>query len=564
MKINVKKKLFAGLSTVFVLLVVIVGVAYVEIMDMDKSYENLINGKMKKMIEIKQLEVMIQNEKGSMGSYLIIGDPTSLTNFNKAHDEYKRLSEELAKELTKEKARELLAKLNELEQQFYQLGQKAFQLKRENDVEAYTKLISTAGREITSRFDKTSQQLAAVQQVDLDTEQADVSSQAEFTKTLLIAVGGIAIVLGFVVALYISFIISKPVIALSEIAKRVASGDLTRNEIVIKNRDEIGELATAFNQMMEYLRTIIQQVSANAEQVAASSEQLTASAEQTSKATEQIAATMQNMSLGMDKQVQSVEEQGKTVHEMSNDVQRVTERTQNVAAIADSTLQKAVEGSEIVQTAVIQMNSINDTITNLSNVVQTLGERSEQIGNIIEIITGIAEQTNLLSLNAAIEAARAGEHGRGFAVVADEVRKLAEQSAQSAQQVSALIASIQQETKEAVQSMEMATKEVTDGIVVIHTAGQSFTQIKDAIHEVVAQVQEVSSAVQKMSSGTKQIVQSMQLIHEIAKSAAAGTQEVSVTTEEQLASMQEIAASAMALSSMAESLQQLIQKFKIS
>lgn len=210
------------------------------------------------------------------------------------------------------------------------------------------------------------------------------------------------------------------------------------------------------------------------------------------------------------------------------------------------------------------MNSINQTVTGLANVVKGLGERSKQIGQIIEVITGIAEQTNLLALNAAIEAARAGENGRGFAVVADEVRKLAEQSAQSAQQISMLITAIQQETNEAVQSMEMATKEASNGIVVIHTAGESFVEIKNAIEEVAVQIQEVSASVQQMSAGAEQIVQSMQLVSKIAESAASGTQEVSAATEEQLASMQEISASAVSLSKMAEELQQLIQKFKIS
>ncbi|MCL6586594.1 MAG: hypothetical protein K6T72_08790 [Anoxybacillus sp.] len=153
---------------------------------------------------------------------------------------------------------------------------------------------------------------------------------------------------------------------------------------------------------------------------------------------------------------------------------------------------------------------------------------------------------------------------RGFAVVADEVRKLSEQSAQSAQQIAALITSIQQETKEVVQSMAVAIKEAEVGITAIHTAGNTFTEIKQGIRDVAGQIDEVSVAVRKVSDGTKNFIQALQVIHEIATSTTIGTQEVSATTEEQLASMQEIAASAATLSSMVGALQQLIQQFKVS
>ncbi|MBB4072419.1 methyl-accepting chemotaxis protein [Anoxybacillus voinovskiensis] len=564
MNINVKTKLFVGFSLVIALLILMAGVAHIEIQKINHSYQQLVNEKMEKMMKMKQLEVIIQTAKGSMGSYLITDDPTSLANFNKAHEEYKKRSMGIRKALKQKHEKELLAQLDELEQQFYQLGQQAFQLKKGGDFKAYTKLLSTTGREIISKFDKTSQQLVAVQQVELDTVQNNVSSQARVIQMLLVVVSGVAIIVAFVVALYNSLTISKPVVALSEMAKRVTSGDLTENEITIKNRDEIGVLAKAFQQMLTHLRTIIEQVSLGAGQVAASSEQLTASAEQTNEAAEHIAMTMQQIAFGMEQQVRNVEEQEKTVEEMSSDVQLATERTQSVAYITDHALKQVMKGNETVQTAVTKMNKVNETIINLGEIVRTLGERSKQIGNILEIITGIAEQTNLLALNAAIEAARAGEHGRGFAVVADEVRKLAEQSAQSAQQIGALITSTQQETNDAVQSMEIAIKEAEGGITAIHTVGDTFIEIKRVIHDIAEQIGEVSAAVKKVSDGTKKFAQALQTIHEIAKSTSTGTQEVSATTEEQLASMQEIAASAAILSSMAGALQQLIQQFKVS
>ncbi|WP_228485690.1 methyl-accepting chemotaxis protein [Thermaerobacillus caldiproteolyticus] len=560
---TVRKKLFAGFSAVLAILAVIVAMAYYEIKLIDNRYINLVDDKVKKLVSVQELETIIKQEQGSMRGYLITGDDTSLTNFNKAHDEYGQLSNELAKTLTQTEAKELLVRLDQLELEFYQFGKEVFQLKRQNNVQRYTELVATKGREIMKQFDETADQLTKLQQRSLDEGSRSTTLRAQSIQNWIIIYGLVAMLVGAFVAFYISQIISRPVMALSEAAKQIAAGDLTGAEIKVKNRDEIGELATSFNQMAKHLREVIREVVMNAEQVAASSEQLTASAEQTSKATEQIAVTMQDVALGVEKQVQSVEKTSETVQIMSKGVHHIAERAQNVAAIAGNTSEKALEGGETIRTAVDQMNSINETVTNLASVVKGLGERSEQIGKIIEVITGIAEQTNLLALNAAIEAARAGEHGRGFAVVADEVRKLAEQSAESAQQISALIATIQQETNEAVQSMAIATKETANGIHVIHTAGKTFGQIKEAINEVAAQIQEVSSSVQQLSAGAEQIVQSMQLISNIAESAAAGTQEVSAATEEQLASMEEISSSSVSLSKMAEDLQHLVQKFKI-
>ncbi|WMT20737.1 methyl-accepting chemotaxis protein [Parageobacillus toebii] len=562
MKMTVRKKLYAVFAAVYMLLIALVGIAYYQISTINASYTHLLNDKVSNLIDVKQLEVLIRREQGSMRGYLLTGDQASLTNFTKAHDEYEKLSNKLEKTLTKAETKELLARLNELEQQFYELGQKTFQLKQENNVEAYTQLITT-GRDITTQFDEAAQQLVEIQQKDMNQADKDATSKAASIKVWMIIIGVIALAIGNLLTIYMSLNLSRPLRTLSEAAKRIADGDLTGEKVIIRNHDEIGELAASFNQMTKNLRDVLEQVAMNAEQVAASSEQLTASAEQTSKATEQIALTIQNVAAGVEKQVQSVEETSETIDQMSEGIQQISERAQNVSKIAMQTSERASEGGKTIQTAVAQMNTVNDTVERLAGIVKGLGNRSEQIGKIIEVISGIADQTNLLALNAAIEAARAGEHGRGFAVVADEVRKLAEQSAQSAQQIASLIATIQEETNEAVRSMETVLKEVETGTGAIRTSGEAFQQIQTAVHEVAAHIQDVSASVQQMSAAAEQVVQSMQLVTQIAESAASGTQEVSAATEEQLASMEEISASAASLSKMAEDVKSLLKRFNM-
>lgn len=356
---------------------------------------------------------------------------------------------------------------------------------------------------------------------------------------------------------------TKPISILIDSAKKIADGDLSDEDILIKNKDEIGELSTTLSHMKNNLRELIHQVHTGSKQVTASSDELTASAEQTNIATEQITFTMHQMAASVDKQVQNVEDTSQTITDISNGVQQIAANAQNVTITAIGASEKATEGVQAIKTAVQQMDSINETVNELAGVVIGLGDRSKAIGEIIGTITGIAEQTNLLALNAAIEAARAGEHGSGFAVVADEVRKLAEQSAQSAQEISQLISTTQHDTNKAVESMAFVTKEVVEGIEIVNNAGNSFVHIQDSVNEVTNQIQEVSSAVQQMAAGAEQAVQSMKFIVELADITSSSTQSVSTATEEQLASMHEITSSAKYLSRMADDLQAQIGKFTI-
>nr|WP_275581922.1 methyl-accepting chemotaxis protein [Brevibacillus fulvus] len=240
----------------------------------------------------------------------------------------------------------------------------------------------------------------------------------------------------------------------------------------------------------------------------------------------------------------------------------IAKNAEDVTDIAKRAVQRATSGGESVKTVVTQMNTINQTVLESAAVVKVLGDRSQEISQIIEVITGIAAQTNLLALNAAIEAARAGEHGRGFAVVADEVRKLAEQSSASAERISQLISLIQEEIIQTVSAMDTATAEVANGMVTVQAVGETFKHIHENINEVTQEITEVTEAIVKASAGSEQLGELMNHVAAIANESAAGTQTVSAATEEQLASMEEITASAHSLAKRAEELLSLINQFK--
>jgi methyl-accepting chemotaxis protein len=372
-----------------------------------------------------------------------------------------------------------------------------------------------------------------------------------------------AVILGMSIAFVTARSITKPLGMLTANVKEVAQGNLTVDPVVIKNKDEMGELAQSFNEMMSHLSHLIRQVSQSSDAVAASSEELLASSEQTSKATEQITIAMQEIAAGSDKQVNSTTQVNETVSEIAKGMEEVAKSIQTVADVSMITNQKAENGNQIAAETMQQMNMVYENVSKTATIINRLGKRSEEIGKIVDLISQVSDQTNLLALNAAIEAARAGEHGRGFAVVADEVRKLAEEARKATSSIHQLIEKIQDEIHEVVESMEEGTTSVKIGMERVDETGNEFKEIVKMIANITSQTQEVSAIVEEVNSSTEEMVHTFTEMASVSAQSAASTEQVASSAEEQNASMEEIASSANSLSSMALELQQATSKFKV-
>jgi len=352
---------------------------------------------------------------------------------------------------------------------------------------------------------------------------------------------------------------------LEQIGKEVikfGEGDLTV-DIHSSSSDEIGILTQAVSTAIENFRQMIVKVQGSGEIVLASSEELTANTEQLTQVANQVAVVIGDVANGSANQTQAVDETMNIIEQMSAELQQIVANTSNVFVAAEKTSSTAQVGRKAVQEATNQMANIEASVTHSAQVVAKLGDRSKEIGQIIDTIAGIAGQTNLLALNAAIEAARAGEQGRGFAVVAEEVRKLAEQSQESAKEIAVLIGEIQEDTEQAVMAMNEGTIEAKKGTQVVNTAGQSFAEITSHVEHVSEQIRDISAAIEHMASDNQQIVVSVKGIAKISKTTAGQTQTVSASTEEQSASIEGIASSSMDLAKMAGSLQEIVSRFKI-
>lgn len=342
--------------------------------------------------------------------------------------------------------------------------------------------------------------------------------------------------------------------------RKIGKGDL-EFRLSPRSRDEFGQLQFELNKMGLGVRDVIGQVEKSTHQVASAAEQLTVSAEQTTKAIEQIAMAVQEVSVGSTQQAADIETSAQAMNQMTAEIERIADSARSASTKSAANAGAAQEGNQRIETAIQQVTSISSTVGTLSEAVTGLGQRSAQIAGIVDVITDIASQTNLLALNASIEAARAGESGRGFAVVADKVRSLAEQSADSAKTIAALVKSIRQETDDIVRATQATSTEVAAGLQDIHLAGAAFGGIRDAVTEVVAEIQSISRAIQQLSDSSESFKTSIDSIAKVAGATRSEATQVSGVTEEQIVAMQEIASSASVLSGMSNDLQELISRF---
>jgi methyl-accepting chemotaxis protein len=418
-------------------------------------------------------------------------------------------------------------------------------------------------------------------------ETAKTASRASAWSTGATTIGTLlAILSGVFVAYYTAKSITQPLTHLITVAREIGdSGDLNQN-IDIHRNDEIGALATTFNNLVAYLKEMAGvsmavaegdltvevvprskrdtlgnaflrmshglqeivrttrdsagQVSAGSNQVAGAADESAKVSVQASSAIEEVTSTMHEMSINVQNvvkntqvQASSVAETSASIDQMVTSIQRVADTAKVLLDIANRSREEVVVGIQTMEKTTDGLNRTNKAIQSSAEIINVLGHRADDIGRIIEVIDDLAEQTNLLALNAAIEAARAGEHGLGFAVVADEVRKLAEKSTQSTKEIADLIQSIQREAKQAVENMDRSTRIVEEGLSLGNDLGTALHKISNVVTEVYKFSQEIGAATNEQSVGSAQIAKATGRLTEI-------TQEINSAVEEQASGAQAV------------------------
>src|SRR5437899_1916770 len=419
-------------------------------------------------------------------------------------------------------------------------------------------------------------------------EETTKSASRSSTASIWVTTGGtlLALIAGGFIALYTAKSISEPLTHLITVAREIGdSGDLDQN-IDIHRNDEIGALATTFNNMVAYLKEMASvsmsvaegdlavevvprsrrdtlgnaflrmshglqelvrttrdsagQVSAGSNQVAGAADESAKVSVQASSAIEEVTSTMHEMSINVQNvvkntqvQASSVAETSASIDQMVTSIQRVADTAKVLLDIANRSREEVVTGIATMEKATDGLNRTNKAIQTSAEIINVLGHRADDIGKIIEVIDDLAEQTNLLALNAAIEAARAADHGLGFAVVADEVRKLAEKSTQSTKEIADLIQNIQREARQAVENMERSTRIVEEGLSLGGELNGALHKISNVVTEVYKFSQEIGAATNEQSVGSSQIAKATGRLTEI-------TQEINSAVEEQASGAQAV------------------------
>lgn len=381
-------------------------------------------------------------------------------------------------------------------------------------------------------------------------------------RTLVITIA-ISILVSLVLMYYFNRAFIQPIKVLTGLAKRLSSGDLTSEPVKIKNNDELGDLGQAYNGLTSRLRVLVTDLSDRVDNLYAVTDVLRSESGTVSDASSNISSIVNRVAQGASVQTESTKEVNTTLQENAIGVSTIAESATDINEISEKTQSKAQDGTRTVAETVTQMDLIHQAVNQSYSLVETLAASSKEIGNFANVIRGIASQTNLLALNANLEAARAGDAGRGFAVVAKEVKKLSEQSAESAEQISALVSEIMSETENSVRSLAGVKREVTSGVELSNRVESIFGSIMEDMTNLTAEIQNLSSVSQQMAASSEEISASVHELSNISQSTASDSENALSEVQKQQASLHKLGSLVGEVLATADAVKTGIKQFKL-
>lgn len=540
--IKIGTRMRAGFAAVLGLMIVISFVGMINMRNLRDTMNRIVDINTQRLIAanragnaLREIGISIRsifatkdpNERTGMQSY--IGKQTDVYN-----DGIKKI--EAMTNINDSRGLELLAQVKAAQDTAIPLRSKAIELLMADKDQEALDLLNNETRPAIHKWIVAIDELVDHQSQRIKYRSEEAERQYNRTNTLMLIFGIVAVGFAVAISLILTKSITKPLKETVVLSKALANGDLTIHadaESTINS--ETGQLLTAMDQMARTLQGIIGELKLSADSMASASHELSASSEQ--------------MSRGVAEQSARASQIATSSAQMSQTVIDVAKNASDIASSAAETAATAKEGEAIVSKSVQEVKEIASAVAESSQLIISLGERSQQIGQIINVIKDIADQTNLLALNAAIEAARAGEQGRGFAVVADEVRKLAERTAKATSEIGGMIGAIQSEVDQAVASMGAATGRVDAGVGDVTRAGNALHKIVESVDGLQSMVQQVASATEEMSAVSETVSNDVETVATVANNNSE--------------SAKEIAASASGLARLASTLQDLVAQFKL-
>lgn len=536
LKIGVR--LGAAFAAIIVIMLIIGGVAVSRLNRLDDNITTLVTDKYPKVLMLEEVKDHLSVIARSIRNMILADNDEDMRKEAKrvtdAREAINKLYGELDKVVLSEAGKAQLKTVTDARVPYVEEYVRVIKLVEAGEKEQARKALFTTLRKVQSEYIKALDKMVEHQSTEVERIGKEADHYAAQSKTVIISLMAIALVLAGVLAVLIVRSITGPVSKLVDANERLANGDLTVS-IISSGQDEIGQLADSSRRMVENLKTLISRVADTSGEIASAANQLRSTAEQIATGAEEVASQTSTVATAS-------EEMAATSSDIARNCSMAVESSRESS---DS----ATRGGAVVQDTISGMVKIAERVKHSAQTVESLGARSEQIGQIIGTIEDIADQTNLLALNAAIEAARAGEQGRGFAVVADEVRALAERTSRATREIGEMIKGIQTETKAAVRVMEEGVAEVEKGAQSSQQSGEALDMILQQIGEVTMQINQIATAAEEQTATTSEITMNVQQVTEVVHQTARGASET--------------ATAAAQLSSHAEMLQELVRKFKL-
>ena len=560
MRFSVKKKMWTGFGSILIILFIMcVGISYT-VFSMTSKYQDIIDKDLKK-IELAKDITLVQNLMAkTILEYVTMGNEASIEQLEAEKAQGTESAKQLI-ELTKDE--ESLKLLEELKTStvilFENNDQIIKQVKANLPYSTYAKDSSKMNEAVLQILDE----IVSIQEKNVANVRAELDETVKTTLTIIIASVVLSIIAGFFISYFITRSIVRPTALVTKGIEQIANGNLSIEPLRVNNKDELGDMANKFNEMVKDLRDVVSNVRDSSIYVASSADELSASAQESSAAAQVVSSSAENQMLANEQQVSlltstfyEMTNLNESVNDISVDNEQMLSATSNVKTLVTT-------GANVITHVAKQMEVIHDTFSETTAIIQEMAKHSNAIESVTKLITDISDQTNLLALNAAIEAARAGEAGKGFAVVADEVRKLAEQSKNSATEIASMVNLIQYETSKAVKAISSGGTKVKEGITKTTESLSVFNEIEAGVEDVVNKAESVSNAVSNVKLKVVTVVEGTEKVQELVVSTSTVAQEAGAATEQQLASIEEISSNAQMLAEQAETLQNKMNHFKL-
>lgn len=391
----------------------------------------------------------------------------------------------------------------------------------------------------------------------------NIISENHAQKNVFMVMAVLTAFIALAVAAWLIYTVVKPIKVIEGRLTQISDNDLSGEPLHFNTRDEFQQLANAVNTMVASLVGMIDRIKTTEGRLLDTSSQLLTARQDLEAQSGGILESFEQVTTGSLLQKDTANDMAATMSEGAKGIELIASSSSSVADYSVRVNDAANEGNKVIQNTLDELKGLNTTVTETVTVMENLGERTNRIGAISEVITNIAEQTNLLALNATIEAARAGEHGKGFAVVATEVRKLAENSKESAKEIADLIQAVKHDTETAVTSTLKSKSEMESSLFSANNAGLAFKNILASIENIVAQIQEISTTSEELSASVEEITASSEELAAIASGNVDHVNAVASASEQQTATNEQVGRLINELNEMSKELNDTMDKFKL-